>query len=159
MPHLLDPKVVPKPLNLTTMKTIFESSATNTGGRSGHVRSEDGVLDFDISMPNSKGKPVAGSTNPEELFAAAYSTCFAGAIQAVAKEHGVEELGDFSVTATISFNKEEEGFFLEATLDAYLPTVDKKKGKELINAAHEVCPYSKATRDNITVHLNLMLDE
>jgi len=141
------------------MKTIFESRATNTGGRAGHVRSEDGVLDFDISMPNAKGKPDPKTTNPEELFAAAYATCFAGALQAVAKEEGVEDLGDFSVTATISFNKEEDGFFLEAILDAYLPTVDKKMGKALINAAHEVCPYSKATRDNITVHLNLLMDQ
>src|SRR5690606_29544197 len=144
---------------LGTMKTIFESSATNTGGRAGHVRSEDGVLDFDISMPNSKGKPVAGSTNPEELFAAAYSTCFAGAIEAVAKEQGVDDLGDFNVTASISFNTEDDGLFPRATLDAYLPTVDKKMAQELINAAHAICPYSKATRDNITLHLNLMLDE
>lgn len=141
------------------MKTIFESKATNTGGRSGHVQSEDGVIDFDISMPNSKGKPDSKSTNPEELFAAAYSTCFAGALQAVAKEHHIDDLGDFSVTATIEFNKEEDGFYLEATLDAYLPTVDKNMGETLINAAHEICPYSKATRDNITVHLNLLMDE
>ncbi|MER3376430.1 MAG: organic hydroperoxide resistance protein [Allomuricauda sp.] len=141
------------------MKTIFESKATNTGGRSGHVKSEDGVLDFDISMPNSEGKPDPKSTNPEELFAAAYSTCFAGALQVVAKEHGVDDLGDFNVTAIVSFNKEEDGFFLEATLDAYLPTVDQEMGENLINAAHEICPYSKATRDNITVHLNLLMDE
>jgi Ohr subfamily peroxiredoxin len=141
------------------MKTIFEAKATNTGGRSGHVESEDGVLDFAISMPTSKGKANSESTNPEELFAAAYSTCFAGALQAIAKDHGIEDLGDFSVTATISFNKEEEGFFLEATLDSYLPTVDKETGEKIINDAHEICPYSKATRDNITVHLNLLLDE
>lgn len=140
------------------MKTIFESKATNTGGRSGHVQSEDGVLNFDISMPNSKGKPNTKSTNPEELFAAAYSSCFAGALQVVAKEHHVDDLGDFSVTATISFNTEEDGAFLEATLDSYLPTVDKNTGESLINAAHEICPYSKATRDNITVHLNLLMD-
>ncbi len=141
------------------MRTIFESKATNTGGRSGHVQSEDGLLDFDISMPNSKGKTDPNTTNPEELFAAAYSTCFAGALQVVAKNHGVSDLGDFSVTATISFNTEEDGAFLEATLDAYLPTVDKQTGEDLINAAHEICPYSKATRDNITVHLNLLMDD
>ncbi len=141
------------------MKTIFESKATNVGGRSGHVQSEDGVIDYNISMPNSKGKPDAESTNPEELFAAAYSSCFAGAIQVAAKEHKVDDLGDFSVTASISFNMEEEGAFLEATLDAYLPTVDHETGESIINTAHEICPYSKATRDNITVHLNLLMDE
>ncbi|WP_375587848.1 Ohr family peroxiredoxin [Flagellimonas aurea] len=141
------------------MKTIFEAQATNTGGRSGRVKSEDGVLDFPISMPNSKGKPDPKSTNPEELFAAAYSTCYAGAVEAVAKNHDIDDLGDFNVTAIVAFNKEEEGFFLEVTLDTYLPTVDKKTGETIIKEAHEMCPYSKATRDNITVHLNLLLDE
>lgn len=141
------------------MKTIFEAQATNTGGRSGHVKSEDGVLDFSISMPNSKGKPDPKSTNPEELFAAAYSTCYAGAVEAVAKSHDIDDLGDFSVTAIVAFNKEDDGFFLEVTLDTYLPTVDKETGETIINEAHEMCPYSKATRDNITVHLNLLLDE
>ena len=141
------------------MKTIFKTKATNKGGRAGHVKSEDGPIDFDIEMPDNNGVSSAGKTNPEELFAAAYATCFAGAIQAIAPSHGVEDLGDFSVTATISFNKEEEGFFLGAVLDAYLPTVDMDKGEDLVNAAHEICPYSKATRDNITVKLNLLLDE
>ncbi|MCK0160254.1 Ohr family peroxiredoxin [Allomuricauda sp. F6463D] len=141
------------------MKTIFEAKATNTGGRAGHVKSEDGVLDFDISMPNSNGKPDPKSTNPEELFAAAYSTCYAGAVEAVAQSHDVDDLGDFSVTAVVAFNKEEDGFFLEVTLDTYLPTVTKEMGETIIMEAHEMCPYSKATRDNITVHLNLLMDE
>ncbi|AIY13597.1 MULTISPECIES: organic hydroperoxide resistance protein [Cellulophaga] len=141
------------------MKTIFESSATNTGGRSGHVTTEGGLIDLDVKMPNGKDPIEEKYTNPEQLFAAAYSTCFAGALQAVAKDNGVDDLGDFSVTAIIGFGKDEDGFNIEATLDAYLPTVDKEKGEELINAAHEICPYSKATRDNITVNLNLLLDE
>lgn len=142
------------------MKTIFKSSATNKGGRSGHVTSEGGLIDFDVKMPNGKDDTEKKYTNPEQLFAAAYSTCFAGAIQAVAKEHDVEDLGDFSVTATVAFQKDEEGgFIIQATLDSYLPTVNKKTGEKLVNAAHEICPYSKATRDNITVKLNLLLEE
>ncbi len=141
------------------MKTIFETSATNTGGRAGHVQSDDGVIDFDIRMPNSQGDQAPSTTNPEQLFAAAYSTCFAGAVQHVAKEQKVNDLGDFQVTATISFNQDEEGFFLEAVLDTYLPTLSREVAEELINSAHEICPYSKATRDNITVHLNLLEDE
>ncbi|GGG49361.1 osmotically inducible protein C [Croceivirga lutea] len=140
------------------MKTIFETSATNSGGRAGHVKSEDGNIDLDIRMPKADGVQPDNSTNPEQLFAAAYSSCFAGALQHVAKEDGIDDLGDFNVTATVSFNNDEDGFFIEATLDSYLPTVDKTKGEELINAAHEICPYSKATRDNITVHLNLMVE-
>jgi Ohr subfamily peroxiredoxin len=142
------------------MKTIFKSSATNKGGRSGHVTSEGGLLDFDVKMPNGKDAVEEKYTNPEQLFAAAYSTCFAGAIQAVAKEHKVEDLGDFSVTAIVAFQKDEEGgFMIKATLDSYLPTVDKKMGEKLINAAHEICPYSKATRDNIKITLNLLLEQ
>ncbi|MBC6998843.1 organic hydroperoxide resistance protein [Cytophaga sp. FL35] len=140
------------------MKTIFQTSATNSGGREGHVKSDDGAIDLGIKMPNSKGETDGKSTNPEQLFAAAYSTCFAGALQAVAKEHKVDDLGDFSVTAVVGFNKDEEGFFIDATLDCWLPTVDKETGEKLINAAHEICPYSKATRDNITVELNLMVE-
>ncbi len=141
------------------MKTIFKSRATNKGGRSGHVTSEGGLIDLDVKMPTGDATIEETHTNPEQLFAAAYSTCFAGALQAVAKENGVDDLGDFSVTATIAFQKEEDGFIIKATLDSYLPTVDKKKGEKLVNAAHEICPYSKATRDNITVTLNLLLEE
>ena len=141
------------------MKTIFETAATNTGGRAGHVESEDGTIDFDIRMPKPDGTQPEGTTNPEQLFAAAYSTCFAGALEHVAKHNDYPDLEDFSVTATISFNQDEDGFFLEAILDAYLPTLTKEQGEELIQEAHEICPYSKATRDNITVHLNLLLDE
>lgn len=139
------------------MRTIFKTKATNKGGRAGHVKAERGPIDFDIEMPDSNKDSSAGATNPEELFAAAYATCFAGAIEAIAPDHGVNDLADFSVSATISFNKEKEGFFLGAVLDAYLPTVDTAKGEDLMNAAHEICPYSKATRDNITVTLNLLV--
>ena len=141
------------------MKTIFESSATNEGGRNGHVTSEDGLIDLDVRMPGGKIKTEGKYSNPEQLFAAAYSTCFARALQVVAKEHNVKDLGEFNVTATIAFQEDEDGLLLEATLDCYLPTVDQEKGEELVNAAHEICPYSKATRDNITVHLNLLLDD
>ena len=135
---------------MTYMKTIFESSATNEGGRNGHVTSEDGLIDLDVRMPGGKTLTEGKYSNPEQLFAAAYSTCFASALQAVAKEHKVKDLGDFNVTAIIALQEDEDGF---------LPTVDQEKGEELVNAAHEICPYSKATRDNITVHLNLLLDE
>ncbi len=141
------------------MKTIFKSRATNVGGRSGHVTSEGGLIDLDVKMPNGKDNIEENYTNPEQLFAAAYATCFAGALQAVSKEHGINDLGDFSVTATIAFQKDEDGFIIKATLDCYLPTASKKTGENLVNAAHEICPYSKATRDNITVSLNLLLEE
>ena len=84
-----------------TKNDIFESSATNEGGRNGHVTSEDGLIDLDVRMPGGKTITEGKYSNPEQLFAAAYSTCFASALQAVAKEHKVKDLGDFNVTATI----------------------------------------------------------
>jgi Ohr subfamily peroxiredoxin len=142
------------------MKTLFETTATHKGGSlDGHVQSEDGMIDLDVKMPDRNGKTDSKYSNAEQLFAAGYATCFAESLEAVAKLERLDDLGDYSVTATVSYNKEADGYFLEATLDSYLPTVDKSQGKALIKAAHEICPYSKATRDNITVTLNLLLDE
>lgn len=141
------------------MKTLYKASATTTGGRSGHVKSDDGLLDFDLSVPKSMGGQGGEKTNPEQLFAAGYSACYGSALQAVAKERNVD-LGDFSVTAEVSIGKTEEGNFqLSVTLDSYIPTVDVETGESLVNEAHEVCPYSRATRDNIDVTLNLLLDD
>lgn len=141
------------------MKTLFETRVTHKGGsQDGHVKSEDGMIDLDVKMPDRNGRTDTKYSNAEQLFAAGYATCFAESLEAVAKLQRLENLGDYSVTATVAYKKEAEGYFLEATLDSFLPTVGKKKGKELIKAAHEICPYSKATRDNITVTLNLLLD-
>jgi osmotically inducible protein OsmC len=142
------------------MKTLFETSATHVGGsQDGHVQSQDRMIDLDVKRPGKNGNNDAKYSNAEQLLAAGYATCFAESLEAVAKLQRLEDLGDYSVTATIAYNREEDGYFLEATLDSYLPTVNKAKGKALIKAAHEICPYSKATRDNITVTLNLLQDE
>ncbi|WP_424494792.1 organic hydroperoxide resistance protein [Salinimicrobium sp. GXAS 041] len=141
------------------MKTLYTASATTAGGRSGHVKSDDGVLDLELSIPKEMGGAGGNKTNPEQLFAAGYSACYGSALQAVAKERKVD-LGDFTVTAEVSIGKtEEDDFQLSVVLDTYIPGVDVETGEELVNAAHEVCPYSRATRDNIDVTLNLMLDE
>ena len=141
------------------MKTLYTASATTAGGRSGRVKSDDGVLDLDLSLPKEMGGEGGKKTNPEQLFAAGYSACYGSALQAVAKERKVD-LGDFTVTAEVSIGKtEEDDFQLSVVLDTYIPGVDVETGEELVNAAHEVCPYSRATRDNIDVTLNLMLDE
>ena len=141
------------------MKTLYTASATTAGGRAGHVKSDDGVLDLDLSLPKEMGGEGGKKTNPEQLFAAGYSACYGSALQAVAKERKVD-IGDFTVTAEVSIGKtEEDDFQLSVVLDTYIPGVDVETGEELVNAAHEVCPYSRATRDNIDVTLNLMLDE
>jgi len=141
------------------MKTLYKAKATTTGGGEGHVNSEDGVIDMKLSAPKTLGGKGENFTNPEQLFAAGYSASFAGALEEVAKEQKVD-LGDFNVTATVRIVKTEEGDTeMSVILDAYLPGVDIETAEELVNDAHETCPYSIATIDNIDVTLNLMLDE
>lgn len=141
------------------MKTLYTGTATTTGGREGHVTSDDGILDLDLSVPKSMGGKGEEKTNPEQLFAAGYSACYGSALQVVAKKNKVD-LGDFSVTASVDLEQNEEGELqLSVILDAYLPGVDVETGEMLVNEAHEICPYSRATRDNIDVTLNLMLDD
>ena len=141
------------------MKTLYTATAIAEGGRSGHVSVDDGPIDLDLSVPKSMGGDGGDGTNPEQLFGSAYAACFGGAIQAIADKKKIE-LDEISVTAHISFNKDVEGgFLLSAILDAYLPGVDQETGEDLINSAHEICPFSKATRDNIDVELNLLMDE
>jgi len=142
------------------MKTLYEATTVATGGRAGHVTSHHGPIDMSLDVPTDMGGPGGNGTNPEQLFGAAYGACFGGAIQAVAKGEKIEiDEEDLSVSATIGFCKDEDGFFLEATLDCYIPGVDQETAEDLINKAHDMCPFSKATRDNITVTLNLLLDE
>ncbi|WP_452223810.1 organic hydroperoxide resistance protein [Lacinutrix chionoecetis] len=142
------------------MKTLYEATTTAVGGRKGHVKSEDGPLDFNLSVPKSMGGDGGNGANPEQFFGAAYAACFGGAIQAVAEEENISiDAENLSVSAVIGFCKDDEGFCLEATLDCYIPGVDLETGEDLVEKAHEICPFSKATRDNITVTLNLLLDE
>ncbi len=141
------------------MKTLYKAKVTTSGGREGHVKSDDGILDMRVSMPKGMGGKGENFTNPEQLFAAGYSSCFGSALQVVAKKHKVD-LGDFSVTATVKLGTAEDGnLLLGVILDSYIPGVDVETGEKLVNDAHEICPYSRATRDNINVTLNLMLDE
>ena len=141
------------------MKTLYTGKATASGGRSGNVKTDDGKIDKSLSVPKGLGGEGGDGTNPEQLFGAAYAACYGSALELIAEKEGVD-LGDFSVTASVSIGKSDEGDLdLSVVLDSYLPGVDVEKGEELVNKAHEVCPYSRATRDNIDVTLNLMLDE
>ena len=142
------------------MKILYEASATAVGGRNGQVTTEDGKIDLKLSVPKGLGGDGGEGTNPEQLFGSAYAACFAGAVQLVAKNKNIELDDSLSVTANIEIGKTKDGDLqLRATLDCYLPGIDVETAEELVNEAHEVCPYSRATRDNITVTLNLLLDE
>lgn len=142
------------------MKILYEASATAVGGRKGQVSTDDGKLDLELSVPKGLGGDGGKGTNPEQLFGSAYAACFGGALQMVAESKKIKLGEDMSVTANIEIGKTKDGDLqLRAILDCYLPGVDVATGEELVNKAHEVCPYSRATRDNITVTLNLLLDE
>ena len=105
------------------------------------------------------GGEGGNNPNPEQLFGAAYSACYGAALEAAAKNHN-SNLGEYSVTATVKLGKtEEDDLQLSVILDAYIPGVDVETGEKLVNEAHEICPYSRATRDNIDVTLNLLLEE
>lgn len=142
------------------MKKLYEASSTAVGGREGHVTTEDGKIDMDLSVPKGLGGDDGKGTNPEQLFGSAYAACFGSAVQMIAESKKIKLGDDMSVTANIEIGKTKDGDLqLKATLDCYLPGVDVETGEDLVNKAHEVCPYSRATRDNITVKLNLLLDE
>ena len=141
------------------MKTMYTTSATTAGGRAGKATTASGSLSLDLSVPKNLGGDGGKGTNPEELFALGYSACYGSALQHVAAEQKID-LGNFTVTAEVSIGKnEEDDFQLAVILDTFIPGIDIEKGEELIKQAHEVCPYSRATEDNIDVTLNLLLEE
>ncbi|MFW5805588.1 MAG: organic hydroperoxide resistance protein [Bacteroidales bacterium] len=136
------------------MKTLYEAKATAKGGRNGKVESNDGLISMTTRVPKSMGGEGGNYTNPEQLFAATFSTCYNGALDLVIEQEGVET-GQTSVTATIGIGKQKDGLGINAVLEANIPGVDKETGMKLMEKAHQVCPYSKATRGNIDVELRL----
>jgi len=141
-------------MTIALTKVAYTTAATAKGGRAGHVSSADGVVDFDLAQPGSfTGEPKA---NPETLFAAGYSACFQGALANRAKTKGVDT-SDSTVTAEVSFGPSEDGGFgLAVELKVQIPGVDRETARELVELAHEFCPYSKATRGNIDVTLTVV---
>jgi Ohr subfamily peroxiredoxin len=135
-------------------KTLYTAEAVSTGdGRNGHVTSSDKLLDFDLAMPPELGGSGKG-TNPEQLFASGYAACFHSALKLVAGRSGANVDGS-TVTARVGIGPEGEGFGLEVTLVIELPGVDHRQAQQLADAAHQICPYSRATRGNINVDLRV----
>lgn len=136
------------------MPIVYQSSAVCSGdGRNGHARTDDGQLDVDLATPRQQGGP-GGATNPEQLFAAGYAGCFHSALKVTARDEGLT-LTESTVTVLVGLIKDSTGFSLEVGITADLPGVDRDQGIELMTQAHQRCPYSKATRGNIDVQLNL----
>ncbi|MEU9254266.1 organic hydroperoxide resistance protein [Streptomyces sp. NPDC048270] len=138
-------------MTITQSDVAYTAVATAENGRDGRVATNDGQLDVVVNPPKELGGSGAG-TNPEQLFAAGYSACFQGALGVVAKNVNADISGS-TVTAEVGIGKNDEGFGLIVKISAVIPNVDAATAKELIEKAHEVCPYSKATRGNITVEL------
>ncbi|MFG1293434.1 organic hydroperoxide resistance protein [Xanthobacter versatilis] len=139
------------------VNVLYSTSARATGGRDGHSATLDGAVDVKLSTPKELGGAGGDGVNPEQLFATGYAACFLGAMKFVASQGGSAKVPvDASVTSTVGIGpRSEGGFGLEIALEVSLPGVDRAAGEELIAKAHQVCPYSNATRNNIDVKLTL----
>ena len=142
---------MPTPLD----KVIYTAHAHTTGGREGRSVSDDGLLDVKLSPPKAMGGSGA-ATNPEQLFAAGYSACFMGALKHVAGMKKVVVPADAAIDASIDIGPIPAGFGIAARLAISLPGLDRAVAQDLIDTAHQVCPYSNATRGNIEVELTLV---
>ena len=134
-------------------KRLYTASATSTSGRDGRSKTDDGKLDLVLAPPKALGGSGEG-TNPEQLFAAGYSACFGGALGHVARAQGLKT-GPVSVTANVTIGPAGKGFGLAVELVVSAPELPREQAQALVSAAHEVCPYSNATRGNIAVDLRL----
>lgn len=132
-------------------KVLYTANAHTTGGRDGTSRTDDGRLDIKLSSPGTAGT----GTNPEQLFAAGYSACFLSAIKFVAGQKKIAVPADASIDASVDIGPIPTGFGLRVELAISLPGLDGGEAEALVNAAHQVCPYSNATRGNIDVILTL----
>jgi osmotically inducible protein OsmC len=138
------------------MPAVYTASATATGdGRNGHVRSVDGVLDLDLAVPKEMGGPGGALSNPEELFAAGYAACFHSALKGVARAKKIT-LADTAITVDVGVGPNGQGGYgLTVSIEAELPGLDETTARDVLEAAHQVCPYSNATRGNVDVQLSL----
>lgn len=138
-----------------TKKTLYTAEATATGGQHGAVRSSDGVLDLQLSAPRGLGGRE-GATNPEQLFAAGYASCFQQALLVVSGKEKMTLNPGFTVNCEVALQQTEDGIYgLAATLTVKVPGVAREQAKVLVEGAHEICPYSTGTRGNMEVKLIL----
>jgi Ohr subfamily peroxiredoxin len=136
----------------TIEKVLYTAQTHTTGGRDGASRTSDGRLDVKLSTPGTAG----GGTNPEQLFAAGWSACFLSAIGLAASKRKVSLPADRAIDAEVDLGTNEGGYVLRARLNVSLPGVDRAVAQELVDAAHQICPYSKATRGNVEVAINVI---
>ena len=136
-------------------KVLYTAEATATGGRDGRARSSDGSLDVKLTKPAEMGGKDSGGTNPEQLFAAGYSACFLGAMAFVAGQQKITLPPDTKITGRVGIGPIPNAFGIQAELNVSLPGMPREQAEKLVAAAHQVCPYSNATRGNIEVTLTV----
>ncbi|MGC3820834.1 organic hydroperoxide resistance protein [Acinetobacter sp. G11] len=137
-------------------KAVYTAKAKATGGRDGRATSSDGILDVQLAVPKEMGGP-GGGTNPEQLFAAGYSACFLGAMKFVANRDKFNISKDAYIEGEVGIGPIPTGFGIEVTLNIHLEGMDRAEAQKLVDAAHIVCPYSNATRNNINVIRNVIV--
>ena len=136
-------------------KALYTAHATSTGGREGTSKSSDGVLDLKLTTPKEMGGNGAVGTNPEQLFAAGYSACFIGAMKYVAGTQKIALPADTSIKADVGIGPIPAGFGIQVAMTITIPGMERAAAQKLVDAAHQVCPYSNATRGNIEVTLTV----
>jgi osmotically inducible protein OsmC len=140
-----------------SVNVLYRTSARATGGRDGHSATLDGAVDVKLSTPKELGGAGGNGVNPEQLFATGYAACFLGALKFVASQGGQKIPADAAVTSTVGIGpRSEGGFGLEIALEISLPGVSPAEASALVSRAHEVCPYSNATRNNVEVKLSVV---
>lgn len=137
------------------MNILYTASVTSTGGRDGRSISSDKALDVQLSTPKGLGGAGGAGTNPEQLFAAGYSACFVSALKFVGTKEKIAVPADISVTAQVGIGPIPTGFALDVELTISLPGLERAVAEDLVEKAHQVCPYSNATRGNVDVRLTL----
>jgi osmotically inducible protein OsmC len=140
-------------------KAVYTAHATSTGGRTGTTESSDGAIKLQLSTPKELGGAGGEGTNPEQLFAAGYSACFIGAMKAVAGKQKVSLPNDVSIKSDVSIGPmtgKPGAFGIAVAMEIRIPGMDRAEAEKLVAAAHEVCPYSNATRGNIDVELTVV---
>jgi lipoyl-dependent peroxiredoxin len=140
-----------------SVKVLYKTQAKATGGRDGTASTLDGALNVKLSTPKELGGGGGPGNNPEQLFAAGYAACFIGAMKAVATQGGPKVPADASVTSTVGIGpRSEGGFGLDIALEVALPGLARADAEALVAKAHQVCPYSNATRGNVDVKLTVV---
>lgn len=138
------------------MNVLYKASVTSTSGRDGRAVSSDANLDVKLSMPKELGGSGTAGTNPEQLFAAGYSACFLSALKFIASQAKIAVPADANVRAEVGIGQIDGGFALDVELFISLPGTDATVAQQLVEKAHQVCPYSNATRNGLQVRLTLL---